>query len=65
MMPLQAVVTKVGDTGKVSLGTKQLESEPGEMLVNRQQVFQQAEQRAEAWRAKMAAEAAGATSQQA
>eukprot|EP00197_Chlamydomonas_leiostraca_P013756 CAMPEP_0202865672 /NCGR_PEP_ID=MMETSP1391-20130828/6289_1 /ASSEMBLY_ACC=CAM_ASM_000867 /TAXON_ID=1034604 /ORGANISM="Chlamydomonas leiostraca, Strain SAG 11-49" /LENGTH=322 /DNA_ID=CAMNT_0049545537 /DNA_START=122 /DNA_END=1090 /DNA_ORIENTATION=- len=62
---VRAVVTKVGDTGKVSLGTKQLESEPGEMLVNRQQVFQQAEQRAEAWRAKMAAEAAGATSQQA
>jgi small subunit ribosomal protein S1 len=49
------------DRGRISLSTKQLEPEPGDMLKNRDAVFEKAEEMAEKYRQKMKAEAEGAT----
>jgi small subunit ribosomal protein S1 len=49
------------DRGRISLSTKQLEPEPGDMLKNRQLVFEKAEEMAEKYRQKMRAEAEGQT----
>lgn len=43
--------------GRISLSTKQLEPEPGDMLKNRQLVFEKAEEMAEKYRQKLLAEA--------
>jgi small subunit ribosomal protein S1 len=47
------------ERGRISLSTKQLEPEPGDMLKNRQLVFDKAEEMAERYRQKMLAEAQG------
>jgi small subunit ribosomal protein S1 len=47
------------DRGRISLSTKQLEPEPGDMLKNRDAVFEKAEEMAEKYRQKMKAEAEG------
>ena len=47
------------ERGRISLSTKQLEPEPGDMLKNRDLVFEKAEEMAEKYREKMRAEAAG------
>ena len=47
------------ERGRISLSTKQLEPEAGDMLKNRQVVFDQAEEMAEKYRQKLLAEAEG------
>jgi small subunit ribosomal protein S1 len=47
------------DRGRISLSTKQLEPEAGDMLKNRQLVFDKAEEMAEKYRQKMQAQAEG------
>ena len=47
------------ERGRISLSTKQLEPEPGDMLKNRQIVFDKAEEMAEKYRQKLLAEAEG------
>ncbi len=47
------------ERGRISLSTKQLEPEPGDMLKNRQIVFEKAEEMAEKYRQKLLAEAEG------
>jgi small subunit ribosomal protein S1 len=49
------------ERGRISLSTKQLEPEAGDMLKNRQLVFDKAEEMAEKYRQKMLAEAQGQT----
>ncbi len=49
------------ERGRISLSTKQLEPEPGDMLKNRELVFEKAEEMAEKYREKLRAEAAGLT----
>ena len=49
------------ERGRISLSTKQLEPEPGDMLKNRELVFEKAEEMAEKYRQKLLAEAAGLT----
>ncbi|NJN71634.1 MAG: 30S ribosomal protein S1 [Limnothrix sp. RL_2_0] len=49
------------ERGRISLSTKQLEPEPGDMLKNRDLVFEKAEEMAEKYREKLRAEAAGLT----
>jgi small subunit ribosomal protein S1 len=49
------------DRGRISLSTKQLEPEPGDMLKNRQLVFDKSEEMAEKYRQKLLAEALGKT----
>lgn len=49
------------ERGRISLSTKQLEPEPGDMLKNRELVFEKAEEMAEKYREKLLAEAAGLT----
>jgi small subunit ribosomal protein S1 len=47
------------ERGRISLSTKQLEPEPGDMLKNREAVFEQAEEMAVKYREKLRAEAEG------
>ncbi|MCS7225795.1 MAG: 30S ribosomal protein S1 [Gloeomargarita sp. SKYB31] len=47
------------DRGRISLSTKQLEPEPGDMVRNRALVFERAEEMAQRWREKQAAKLAG------
>lgn len=47
------------ERGRISLSTKQLEPEPGDMLKNRELVFEKAEEMAEKYRQKMLQEAMG------
>jgi small subunit ribosomal protein S1 len=47
------------ERGRISLSTKQLEPEPGDMLKNREAVFEQAEEMAVKYREKLKAEAEG------
>ena len=47
------------ERGRISLSTKQLEPEPGDMLKNRDLVFEKAEEMAEKYRQKLLAEAEG------
>ncbi|ACK67053.1 RNA binding S1 domain protein [Rippkaea orientalis PCC 8801] len=47
------------ERGRISLSTKQLEPEPGDMLKNRDLVFEKAEEMAEKYRQKLRAEAEG------
>ncbi|MGF1490716.1 MAG: 30S ribosomal protein S1 [Prochloraceae cyanobacterium] len=49
------------ERGRISLSTKQLEPEPGDMLKNRELVFDKAEEMAEKYRQKLKAEAEGLT----
>ncbi|MFM2312771.1 MAG: ribosomal protein [Cyanobacteriota bacterium] len=49
------------ERGRISLSTKQLEPEPGDMLKNRDIVFEKAEEMAERYRQKLLAEAEGIT----
>jgi small subunit ribosomal protein S1 len=49
------------ERGRISLSTKQLEPEPGDMLKNRDIVFEKAEEMAEKYRQKLLAEAEGVT----
>ncbi len=49
------------ERGRISLSTKQLEPEPGDMLKNRDLVFEKAEEMAEKYRQKLLAEAQGLT----
>jgi small subunit ribosomal protein S1 len=49
------------ERGRISLSTKQLEPEPGDMLKNRDLVFEKAEEMAEKYRQKLLAEAEGLT----
>jgi len=49
------------ERGRISLSTKQLEPEPGDMLKNREIVFEKAEEMAEKYRQKLLAEAEGIT----
>jgi small subunit ribosomal protein S1 len=49
------------ERGRISLSTKQLEPEPGDMLKNRDIVFEKAEEMAEKYRQKLLAEAEGIT----
>ncbi len=49
------------ERGRISLSTKQLEPEPGDMLKNREIVFEKAEEMAEKYRQKLLAEAEGVT----
>ena len=53
------------DRGRISLSTKQLEPEPGDMLKNRDLVFEKAEEMAEKYRQKLLAEAEGITLEEA
>jgi small subunit ribosomal protein S1 len=53
------------DRGRISLSTKQLEPEPGDMLKNREIVFEKAEEMAEKYRQKLLAEAEGITLEEA
>ena len=53
------------DRGRISLSTKQLEPEPGDMLKNRDIVFEKAEEMAEKYRQKLLAEAEGITLEEA
>lgn len=53
------------ERGRISLSTKQLEPEPGDMLKDRELVFSKAEEMAEKYREKMRAEAAGETIEEA
>ncbi len=47
------------ERGRISLSTKQLEPEPGDMLKNRDLVFEKADEMAEKYRRKLLAEAEG------
>jgi len=47
------------DRGRISLSTKQLEPEPGDMVRNRALVFEKAEEMAQRWREKQAAKLVG------
>ncbi|WP_247215667.1 30S ribosomal protein S1 [Synechococcus sp. C9] len=47
------------DRGRISLSTKQLEPEPGDMVRDRNLVFEKAEEMAQRWREKQAAKLAG------
>ncbi|VEP13783.1 30S ribosomal protein S1 homolog A [Hyella patelloides LEGE 07179] len=49
------------ERGRISLSTKQLEPEPGDMLKNRDLVFEKADEMAEKYRRKLLAEAEGVT----
>ncbi|MGF1588622.1 MAG: 30S ribosomal protein S1 [Pleurocapsa sp.] len=49
------------ERGRISLSTKQLEPEPGDMLKNREIVFEKAEEMAEKYRQKLLSEAEGIT----
>ena len=49
------------ERGRISLSTKQLEPEPGDMLKNRELVFEKAEEMAEKYRQKLLAEMQGIT----
>ena len=49
------------ERGRISLSTKQLEPESGDMLKNRELVFEKAEEMAEKYRRKLLAEAQGLT----
>ena len=49
------------ERGRISLSTKQLEPEPGDMLKNRELVFEKAEEMAEKYRQKLLAEVQGIT----
>ena len=49
------------ERGRISLSTKQLEPEPGDMLKNRDLVFEKADEMAEKYRRKLLAEAEGIT----
>jgi small subunit ribosomal protein S1 len=49
------------ERGRISLSTKQLEPEAGDMLKNRELVFEKAEEMAEKYRQKLLAEAEGLT----
>ena len=53
------------ERGRISLSTKQLEPEPGDMLKNRDIVFEKAEEMAEKYRQKLLAEAEGITLEEA
>ena len=53
------------ERGRISLSTKQLEPEPGDMLKNREIVFEKAEEMAEKYRQKLLAEAEGITLEEA
>ena len=53
------------ERGRISLSTKQLEPEPGDMLRNREIVFEKAEEMAEKYRQKLLAEAEGITLEEA
>ena len=53
------------ERGRISLSTKQLEPEPGDMLKNRDLVFEKAEEMAEKYRQKLLAEAQGLTLEEA
>ncbi|WP_319420933.1 30S ribosomal protein S1 [Pleurocapsa sp. FMAR1] len=53
------------ERGRISLSTKQLEPEPGDMLKNRDIVFEKAEEMAEKYRQKLLAEAEGVTLEEA
>ena len=53
------------ERGRISLSTKQLEPEPGDMLKNREIVFEKAEEMAEKYRQKLLAEAEGITIEEA
>ncbi len=52
------------DRGRISLSTKQIEPEPGDMLKNREVVFEKAEEMAEKYRQKLLAEAEGKNEEQ-
>lgn len=52
------------ERGRISLSTKQLEPEPGDMLKNRQLVFEKAEEMAEKYRQKLLAEAQGLSTEE-
>ncbi len=52
------------ERGRISLSTKQLEPEPGDMLKNRQLVFEKAEEMAEKYRQKLLAEAQGLSAEE-
>ncbi|EGJ34574.1 MULTISPECIES: 30S ribosomal protein S1 [Moorena] len=49
------------DRGRISLSTKQLEPEPGDMINNREVVFEKAEEMAQKYREKMLAQKQGIT----
>ena len=49
------------ERGRISLSTKQLEPEAGDMLKNRELVFEKADEMAEKYRQKLLAEAQGLT----
>ncbi|NEO44531.1 MAG: S1 RNA-binding domain-containing protein, partial [Moorea sp. SIO4A3] len=49
------------DRGRISLSTKQLEPEPGDMINNREVVFEKAEEMAQKYREKMLAQQQGIT----
>ena len=53
------------ERGRISLSTKQLEPEPGDMLKNRDLVFEKADEMAEKYRLKLLAEAEGITIEEA
>ncbi len=53
------------ERGRISLSTKQLEPEPGDMLKNRELVFEKAEEMAEKYRQKLLAETQGLTFEEA
>jgi small subunit ribosomal protein S1 len=53
------------ERGRISLSTKQLEPEPGDMLKNRELVFEKADEMAEKYRLKLLAEAEGITIEEA
>jgi small subunit ribosomal protein S1 len=52
------------ERGRISLSTKQLEPEPGDMLKSRQLVFEKAEEMAEKYRQKLLAEAQGLSTEE-
>jgi small subunit ribosomal protein S1 len=47
------------ERGRISLSTKQLEPEPGDMIKDRDRVYEMAEEMAQKYREAMAAKAAG------
>lgn len=53
MTLLQAVVIKIDEAKGITLSTKVLEAEPGDVLTKRQEVWEAAEQRAEQFRESM------------
>ena len=52
------------ERGRISLSTKQIEPEPGDMLKNRELVFEKAEEMAEKYRQKLLTEAEGKNAEQ-